>query len=590
MCGIAAVVDFGSAFKYREGLLAELVGNIRHRGPDSQGVCNDAWAGLGMSRLAIVDVAGSDQPIFNEDRSLVLVCNGEIYNHVELSRDLKARGHVFSTHGDCETILHLYEEKGARCVDDLCGMFAFIILDRVKRRIFAARDMFGIKPLYYAEHNGGVAFCSEFSALARALSLSPDIDPAQAFEFLCYGYPVNAADTVDRRIKRLPPAHSVVVDASGIQVERSRRMAYESGQPSSGHFDMETFREIFFQALRQHLVSEVPSAIMLSGGLDSTGIATYARRLGFPMKVVTAGYEGVSDCDESLEAGKTAIRLGLELERIVLDPEEAVPAFHEMMVFCDEPVADIASVPQWLIYKRVGQSGIKVLHSGLGGDEIFYGYDFWNDLSVSIGTKGYEPRFASDDVSGFLTHPADAQARQMIEALGLRDGLASFQGADARLAGRFGLPGLAGVDRVYHLLLSTWLPFNCLHLADRLSMAHSIELRVPLLDNRLADYVHRLPMEERFAPGKTKPLFKRLLAEVLPAQFIDRPKRGFTPPAWLKQRLISSSGGLLESGWLAGNILQRDKLMQAWSSGHPDEFLFRAVVFESWLRNAYGRS
>jgi len=535
MCGIAGQCAFGGK-DADENLVKRLVEGMRYRGPDHAGHFAAPGGALGMARLSIVDVKSGFQPLFNEQGTVALVCNGEIYNHQELRRGLETRGHRFKTGSDCETIVHLYEERGADCLRDLHGMFAFLLWDARRQTLFAARDRVGIKPLYYHEEGGVWTFSSEFGPLVRGLGFSPQIDERALWSFLTIGYSTSDTATLDPRVKRLAPGELLEIDESGLRSQRYWRPAYlDRAGVSSPPADVEALRDILLRTLDEHLVCEVPSAIMLSGGLDSTSVVVHAKRLGHEMRVVTAGYAGEHDCDERAVALETAGRLGLPVEEIVLNAADYARSFAAMMRRMDEPVADIAAVPQWEIYRRVGEMGVKVLHSGLGGDELFFGYGLWNDLAALL-ERGERPRaFATDDASGFYFHPSHKAGREFLEAAALRP----QPGLDEETAAAHGLDRLRGAERVYHLLFETWLPGNCLHLGDRLSMAHSVELRVPFLDDRLVTHVQGLPLGERFAPGQCKPLLKRLLLPELGEAFLNRPKRGFTPPP----RFCAGAGG-----------------------------------------------
>jgi len=582
MCGIAGQCALGGKGA-DEDLVKRLVAGMRYRGPDHAGHFAAPGVALGMARLSIVDVNSGFQPLFNERGTVALVCNGEIYNHQELRRGLMARGHRFKTGSDCETIVHLYEERGADCLRDLHGMFAFLLWDATRQTLLVARDRIGIKPLYYHEKDGVWTFSSEFGPLVRGLGLSPQIDQRALWSFLCFSYPVVEPRTMDPRIKRVAPGELLEISAAGCERRKYWQPNYLERPGVSGPVDMGKMRDILLDTLEEHLVCEVPSAIMLSGGLDSTSIAVYAKQLGYDMHVITAGYKGDHACDESEVALQTAKRIGLPSEEVILDISGFAQSFEDLSRHTDEPVADIASIPQWEIYRRTAELGFKVLHSGLGGDELFYGYGPWTELGAELNKGPYRNFFETDDLSGFYYLPAYRDARRFLESCALE----TFAGIDTEVAKNHELPRLHDADRVSHLLFTTWLPSNCLHLADRLSMAHSLELRVPLLDDRFVDYVQGLPLADRFEAGKSKPLFKAMLSTVLDEDFINRPKRGFTPPPSFARELIDANSELLLNGYLANGFFDKAKLKAHYKDYAVPDIWFRILTFEKWIENTY---
>jgi asparagine synthase (glutamine-hydrolysing) len=587
MCGIAALIQTRQGQKPETVITQEVVESMRYRGPDDEGYYHDNSVSLGMCRLSIVDVRGGAQPIFNEDESLVLICNGEIYNHHSLRARLLSSGHEFRTSSDAEVIVHLYEDKGDAFIQELAGMFAFVLWDEKHKTVIAARDRIGIKPLYYHINNSYVAFCSEFYALVNALNLSPQLSNARIWEFLSYGFPVRNQHTVDQQVNKVAPGELVKIKTGQVKKHIYWEPKYSDGISILPKLKLEELTDKFFDVLRENLNCEVPSAIMLSGGLDSTALAISSAKLGFPLKAIVVGYEGRHACDERAEALTTADRIGLKIEQIVLNSTSSLSSFNEMIHFCDEPVSDIASIPQWEIYKRAYQSGLKVLHSGLGGDEIFYGYDMWNQIALSNEQDLGKSAINNRNCSGYFCHPALYRTRQFLDVAVIEDISNACMDVDTELAKQLQLDSLSGIDRIYHLLFKTWLPNNCLHLADRLSMAHSIELRVPLLDNRLVDYIHSLPLVDRFDSQKSKAVLKKLLSTMIEQKFLNRPKRGFTPPGNFIFDIISGSKEIIFDGYLATNFFKKGKLEKEWSNKEIPNIWFHIATFEHWYANTY---
>ncbi|WDP89728.1 MAG: asparagine synthase (glutamine-hydrolyzing) [Desulfobacter sp.] len=592
MCGISGIYFKGAeACGDRisgDALIRTLVESMDYRGPDHRGFYHDDRVCLGMSRLRIVDVQGGDQPLKNEDQSLVLVCNGEIYNHFDLRRQLEQKGHRFRTRSDAEVILHLYEEKGAAMLNELAGMFAFSLWDCKQNKMILARDRAGIKPLYLYRDSRRLVFSSEMSSLVNALKLCADLDPERIWEFCAYGFPVDNRQTVHRNIQRLCPGEALVISGDGEEVFSYWQPAYLESGPT-GAVSMDEVEERYSRSIDRHFYTEVPLALMLSGGLDSASIAVLGQELGHRPQALTVGYDLDTPSDERAYASQTALICGLDLHEVVMDYEAYVKGFHDLMEHCDEPVADIAAIPQWKIFERARELGFKVLVNGLGGDEIFYGYGVWNEAVERFMDDTYSPFFDKDDVSGFFYHPAYRAARRFLDLCALPDFRESGTGCDALLAERFGGASLKGVDRIYHLLFKTWLPNNCLLLADRLSMAHSIELRVPMLDPDLVDYVQGLAPDARYVRPGGKKILKDLLKQRLPSSILDRPKQGFTPPGKYMKEMVFSCKESVFDNRLIRNLFDLDAMTPFWGDTAYLEVWFRLLVLGRWHDGLFER-
>jgi asparagine synthase (glutamine-hydrolysing) len=552
---------------------------MAYRGPDGEGFYSDGPVTMGMRRLSIIDLKGGQQPLYNEDRSLALICNGEIYNHSELRAALLARGHRFATQSDCEPILHLYEESGPGCLEHLRGMFAFALWDVRRQRLFAARDRLGIKPLYLFRRGRLLVLSSELKALLGRGLAGTERSLTTLADTLRYTFPVSTSETLAREVERIPAGHRLDAGDRGVQIERYWQPVPGAGDP--GLTDAQ-LADSFGEAVKIHLRSDVPVAVLLSAGIDSAAIAALARKSRSDLVALSAGYRGLHASDERAEAAQTARALGLSFEELELDAADYPRALDEIVERCDEPAADIASVAQWALYRECRAAGFKVVLSGIGGDELFFGYPGWNEIGRQMaGARQREP-----DWTGSSKHDTIRWNTAAIEWLGkepLRSAAAS--GEDRVRAQEAAAP--SGPDAVYSFLLRSYLVNNGLQLADKLGMANSVEVRVPFLDHVFAEQVIGLPLQRRFRNGVAKPLLKQMLSPLLGPGILDRPKRGFTPPRDFVRTIIEANAErLLGSRWLA-EIVRMDRLASALRT-----YLAATAAggrVRSWTRSLVGR-
>ncbi|OLC77088.1 MAG: asparagine synthase (glutamine-hydrolyzing) [Gemmatimonadetes bacterium 13_1_40CM_4_69_8] len=570
MCGIVGIVHSDPARPVPPAVIRRMCDAIRHRGPDDEGLYVQGAVGLGMRRLSVIDLAGGRQPIFNEDRSKVIVFNGEIYNYRELRRVLIARGHAFATQGDTETILHLYEEYGPECVQRLRGMFAFAVWDSAARTLFLARDRFGIKPLYVAAAPWGIGFASELKALHAVGLTDRALDWDALDTYFQLGYiPAPATPFCD--VRKLEPGHTAVWDHTGGLSTRQYWDLPRERAPAPRDLEAQVV-EWLDESVQAHLVSDVPVAAFLSGGLDSSAVvASWALAADAP-HAFTARYfgSGAASADETHLARRLAAQYGVKLTEVDIHPDVRdllEPITHAF----DEPHADESAVPTWLLSRAVGAS-YKVALTGIGGDELFAGYRRHIGLLVgehyarlprtvqrgvsALANLLREPRGASLTVDrlkrllrpgngsaperflGYLTRCPDS-ARRGLYAPELRHHL-SGAGASVRfreLYQRHGAP--AGLSAALYLDYKTFLADDVLALSDRMAMAHSLEIRVPLVDHELVERVFPLPDHVKIGLWQNKRLLKRALRRRLPEQHLHAPKRGFVGPSaeWLRREL-----------------------------------------------------
>lgn len=571
-----------------------------YRGPDGEGLYGDHQVALGMRRLSIIDVDGGNQPIFNEDRSLVLVCNGEIYNHVELMKDLTGRGHNFSTGSDVETILHLYEEKGEACLMDLRGMFAFVLWDIKRQRVFAARDRVGIKPLYFSLHDDALWLSSEMRTIIAAAGISPTLRPSAVYEFLAYSYAIDQRHTPVEQVCRVLPGEYILADASGTHFKRYWAPAFGGDVGFVDCPDCEIL-ETLENSVGIHLRSDVPVGILLSGGLDSSALAALASRAGTNCMAISAGYKGKRNVDERHMARDLAHRFGMDFIEMESDTNDFELLFEELVRYCDEPVGDIAAMAQWNLYQQSRALGFKVLLSGLGGDEVMFGYPPWNDLGQYLrnhgGDLGDRAKFIANR---FSDHMGDETSQ-------VASGALAAAATEAKLSlSPFCEGSPRGPDEVASVLFGTYLVHNGCQLADKLGMGCSVEVRVPLLDHELVEKIISLPLARRFDLRQSKPLLRRLMRGILPDEVVERTKRGFSPPNGFIDDLVRKrtedllEGCLASQGWLEVPRLQlmiQKTQTLSWLKvpgarrrlgiGCNAWFLFRLIAFERWYEHLF---
>ena len=570
MCGIAGIAHREGSGPVSREVVERMCAAMRHRGPDDRGVYVAGPVGLGMQRLSIIDLAGGNQPVFNEDGTKAIVFNGEIYNYQELRRELISRGHVFRTNGDTETILHLYEDSGPGCVERLRGMFAFAIWDAEARTLFLARDRFGIKPLYLRRAPWGLAFASELKALHGAGLVEGGLDWEALDTYFQIGY-IPAPATAFRDVKKLDPGHTLLWRESGeISIRRYWDLPEDVVAPPP---DLEErVLEWLDRSVAAHMVSDVPVAAFLSGGLDSSAVVASMTMHGERPHAFTARYggSGAAQADETGLAQSFAARYGAQLTVVDIQPD--VSAILEDIVFhLDEPHADDSAIPTWALSQAVGSS-YKVALTGIGGDELFAGY--WRHIGVLLGDSyrripaplrraaatvagalrepeggglglGRAKRFlrtgAADFPDQFLSYitAMPTPDRRSVYNAQLRDGI-NGEAARTRLRNVFLRGGCrGGLAGALYLDYKTFLADDVLALSDRIAMAHSLEIRVPMVDHELVEPIFRLPANAKVRWCVKKMLLRRALKHRLSRDHLRAPKRGFVGPtaSWLRAEL-----------------------------------------------------
>ena len=618
MCGIAGIVHANPETRVSEPHLRGMCDAIRHRGPDDDGYHIAANAGLGMRRLSIIDVAGGHQPIFNEDRSLTIVFNGEIYNHAEVREELERRGHRYRTRSDTETILHAYEEYGDACVSRLRGMFAIAIWDAPRQRLFLARDRLGKKPLYYTVPSGSdgrLAFASELKAILTLPGVERRVDPQALADYVGWGY-VPDPLCIFHGIAKLPPAHCLVYEKGGVRVERYWDVDYApAGRVEPEAFYVDRALEILDEAVRIRLMSEVPLGAFLSGGTDSSVVvALMARHTPGGVKTFSIGFDE-PQYNELPYARAVAQHFRTEHHEEIVRPDAERDVLGLVKQF-DEPFADSSMIPTWYV-SRLARRHVTVALSGDGGDELFAGYLRYLDPGA-VRVANRLPAALRDAVLGPLADAMPAGARgidRLRNMMGDEDdqyvrhmtsGISRVRGDvfdpaflrgiedPARVAAPF-LATVRGADalsRRQYLDTHTYLPGDILTKVDRASMMVSLEARAPLLDHALAEFAATIPVELRMKGMTTKYMLKKVAERLMPAQLVHRPKMGFAVPVafWLKKEWAERSDELTRGERTLGRGTFRPefltRIMDEHRSGKRDNssMIWRLMMLELWYR------
>ncbi len=618
MCGICGAYNRKTSRPIDGARLRAANAALSHRGPDDEGFLEAGSFAFAMRRLSIIDLDTGRQPIANEDRTVWTVFNGEIYNYVELRRDLEARGHRFATRTDTETIVHLYEEHGEDFVGLLNGMFALAVWDAKSKTLLLARDRAGIKPLYYAETPDGLAFASELRALHK-LGVSWELDPEALAEYLGSGYML-APRTGLRGVRKLSPGCILTCGPSGVRETRYWRWSERREPPRSETEAQEEFRALFKRVLERQTRSDVPVGLFMSGGTDSRLIgASLARELGRPLGAISVGFEDPA-FDELPAVRRSCEALGIPLEAVTLSESELLAEVPKVLDAVDEPLMDYSAVPTYALC-RAARRRFKVVLAGDGGDELFGGYPthrLEGPASVYRLLPGALRRAlaaVADKLPaghGYLS--LDERLKRFASAAGLPPGAAhprykALLLEDAQSAvwnggaplkpfagfehfyGEAASLGLKGAERLLYVDFKTFLPEDCLAKSDRMSMACALEARVPLLDNEVIDFAARLPAAWRVGGSTLKPFLKRALARYLPKKEVYTSKRGFTPPMarWINGPLAPLVDDLLSPERVRRQGLFRPEAVSALLREHRERrhersrALWALAVLSQWL-------
>jgi asparagine synthase (glutamine-hydrolysing) len=614
MCGISGVVTKDGLAPADKVLIEAMTSALRHRGPDGEGYYFDAIAGLGHRRLSIIDLAGGAQPMFNEDRSVVIVFNGEIYNYVEMIPALKGRGHQFHTSSDTEVILHTYEDLGERCVDPLNGMFAFALWDTRRRTLLLARDRMGEKPIFYHHdpNTGRLAFASELKALLCDQTLSREISVTALDDYLTYGY-IPADGSIIRGVAKLPPAHRLLWHDGKIRTEPYWDVAFGEEEITDEEVWIAELKLRLHESVRMRLRSDVPLGVFLSGGVDSSAVAAFASQIsGRPIKTFSVGFEE-RDFDELKFARQLADRYGTDHHEIIVRDRD-VSVMTDIAYHLDEPLADPSALPTYYVC-REARRHVSVCLSGDGGDELFAGYPRYRQrpdyrlidrlgkfgirhiaglaaagVPDHVRGRGYLQRVSLQGADRYLAHCSEFMPDQR-RAL-LRPEFAACVHDRPWLFEPFFRDGKSLVSTLQHVDQKTYLPDDILVKVDRMSMQNSLEVRVPFLDHALIEFVNRAAAHWKLRRGISKYVLKRMLRPLVPTELLARRKMGFGIPIkqWFRGRLDTFAHDLLlgpdarNAHWLEPVAVRR--VLRDHRRGGRDlgRRIWTLLIFELWCR------
>lgn len=620
MCGIAGFINREKDARAveRELTLDRMCRIIEHRGPDEQGLCLEGRAALGMRRLAIIDLKCGQQPIYTEDGNLIIVFNGEIYNYLELKTELESLGHRFKTNSDTETILIAYQEFGAACLEKLHGMFAFAIWNKREESLFIARDRVGKKPLFYAlTEKGNFVFGSELKVLSAHGEIEKTIDFAALDAYLTFGY-VPEEFCIFKNIHKLAPAHYLIFKDGKVETKSYWDFKYATIKEIKSEAEyVEELRELIEEAVKIRLISEVPLGAFLSGGVDSSTIVGMMAQLSAkPVKTFSIGFN--EDSFNELKYARVAAKhFNTEHHEFVVTPD-IVEMIDELVWHFDEPFADSSALPTFMVSK-MARDYVTVILSGDGGDELFAGYtryvtdkrrgglskmpralreNLLKPLSESLphGAKGknYLYNASLDAVGRYIDSVShfNAMRKKSLYSNEFLSNLNGDLGAGERKFRQFADQISTGnpLDKLLYLDSKTYLPSDILTKVDRMSMATSLEARVPLLDHKLIDYVMRIPADLKLKGLETKYIFRQAVRGIVPDQILDRPKQGFGVPigdwinAQLRDRMRETLGAkrFVERGYFEGKYIET--LLEEHSKNRRDHShaLWILFMLELW--------
>ena len=632
MCGVCGVIDLDNSPPLREEELSAMCRTIEHRGPDGTRTMIRGAMAFGHTRLSVIDTETGWQPISNEDDSVFVILNGEIYNFQALREELSAKGHKFRTNSDTEVTVHLYEEEGIEFVKRLDGMFALAVWDEPKGRLVLARDRIGKKPLYFTEREGRLAFASETKALNAIRTESKQVDPVALASYLTYGY-VPDPLSIFKGISKLPPAHLLVFDDQGIEIKRYWELNTAIDSTMSREDAVSEIRRLADSAVSARLVSDVPLGFFLSGGLDSSVVVgSAAQASSSTLKTFSIGFEEESYSE--LEYARTiAERFDTNHEEFVVT-SDLVGDLESIVRFADEPLADPSMFPTYYLSRQTRQH-VTVALSGDGGDEVFGGYDRYIGLELANRYQripGWIRKGLIAPLSGMipesqgkrsnlrrfkrLTYPhADSAgqwyrgwmqqfrpeshiraftpdfARSLVENGGWTDHM------ELAFAGSAGADGGASVRSAQLVDSTTYLPGDLMAKTDRMSMAHGLEVRSPFLDHHLMEFASTIPSDYTYRGRAGKQILKQAYSDLLPSEIVNRKKAGFTVPlgTWINGTLRGVTQDLLTSeGAEVHKVIEPEFIRQmisehgAMKQNHSVR-LWNLICLEAWSK-AFGVS
>jgi asparagine synthase (glutamine-hydrolysing) len=617
MCGICGIFEYGRETPIECGVLKAMADTLYHRGPDDEGFYTAPGIGLGFRRLSIIDLAGGHQPLSNEDGTIWIAFNGEIYNFQELNRRYLSTGHTFRTRSDTETIVHLYEELGEACFAELRGMFGLALWDGRRKRLLLARDRVGKKPLFYSWNGRRLLFASEIKAMWPASGLSDEIDLTAVSDYYAYLY-VPAPKTIYRDIRKLRPGHYLVVDGSGIREVPYWDIQFQERAEVSPQQWCDEFLEEYRTAVKSRLVSDVPLGAFLSGGVDSSSVVALMNEFQPPVTTCSIGFAEEA-YNEAADAREFAASLGANHFEQIVQPH-AIELLPKLAWHYDEPFADPSAIPTFYVSEEARRH-VTVALSGDGGDENFAGYRRYKMAMREDQLRSYVPAGIRRSVFGPLgaLYPKMDWAPRIFRAKSTFQSLAqspidgyfhgvtcTHPGSKEQLLGGDTLAQLRDYDsadilrwyydhapttdplsRIQYVDMKTYLADDILVKVDRASMANSLEVRCPLLDHRLMELVAQIPSKLKLHNGQGKYIFKKALEVVLPAPILTRSKKGFAVPVteWLRgelkgfayEALFSRKEEMLNTRFLLRCWNQHQRGQRDWSG-----LLWSVLMYKTW--------
>lgn len=623
MCGICGKLTFDNEATISPALLKVMADTIHHRGPDDEGYYVSGPIGLGFRRLSIIDLQSGHQPLSNENGTIWIVFNGEIYNFQELRELLLSKGHVFKTQSDTEVIVHLYEEFGPECLEKLRGMFAFAIWDENAKTLFLARDRVGIKPLYYCLTNESLVFASEIKAILADPSIHREIAPEMIDRFLTFLY-VPGEDTLLKGIRKLAPGHYLLIRDGKLVIEQYWDLRFAEPTPGQSLKVAETdLLSLLAETVELHMIADVPVGVLLSGGVDSTGVLSFAVH-GTEKKVssFTVGFSGGQVADERPFARLAAETFGTQHYDMTITAKDFAAFLPQYVWHMEEPVCEPPAIAMYYVSK-LARNYVKVLLSGEGGDEAFAGYSNYRNLvwlervkrglsplngavarGLSLADSLFHlPRLAkyvplmNDRFPDYYYSRTSNPYRYTGNRLGkvysadFARGIDREHSLEPMRALQAHVREQNTLDAMLYIDTKTWLPDELLIKADKMTMANSVELRVPLLDHRVLEFAASLPPSFKLKGFTTKHILKKALSQRIPKEIRNRKKTGFPVPyeSWLRNELkdivwaVLTDRRTVERGYFRKDAVEG--LLQANSNGtNYSKEIFSLLSFELWQR------
>ena len=622
MCGICGRMNFDPGAKIDAGMLSSMLASISHRGRDDEGVHLASNVGLGHRRLAIIDLNTGHQPLSNEDGAVWIVFNGEVYNYQELRSFLLSKGHVFKTQTDTEVIVHLYEELGPQCVERLRGMFAFAIWDARSKTLFIARDRLGIKPLYYYLDHRFLSFASEIKALLTDPDVNREIAPEIIDRFLTFFY-LPGEETLFQGVRKLLPGHYLIARNGHAEIRKYWDLEFNKNENLSQKEAERRLLDLLAETVDIHMIADVPVGVLLSGGVDSTAVLSFAvERTDKKVSTYTVGFSGTEVADERPFARMVADQFGTEHHDITITAADFAACMPRYIWHMEEPVCEPPAIALYYVSK-LARNYVKVLLSGEGGDEAFAGYSNYRNLlwlerakqatSWSNGIAGHclsaaNSVFHSQSVANYVplmsaTFPDYYYSRTSNPYKSNGNGLGKLYSADfAKTIDHFHTlepmrqmqahaKGLNTLNAMLYVDTKSWLPDDLLIKADKMTMANSLELRVPLLDHKVIEFAASLPTNFKVRRFTTKYLAKKALKHRVPKTILNRRKAGFPVPyeSWLGKEMRNWVNDVLcdrrttNRGYFAAPAVRDLLARNERTMGYSKE-VFSLLTLELWHR------